>query len=131
MRLRVIVHADRVGVYQVARILRQAGPFALRRAARIEQVIDVVHRRSVLTGNRAVATPAHRNDILQGGEIVLAMRDGDPVGDIRVRIAVDMRHAELVADDFCRVGPLAPGGHAVAREERLPRHQADGRDEQQ
>ena len=124
MILRIIVQADGVGIEQRARVCGQRVPLPLRRAARVEQVVGVVDRRAVLPA-------AHRDDILQGGKIVLAVRDRDAIGDVGVGLAVDVRNAEIVADDFGGVGAVSFGWGALGGEKRFPGHQADRDDQQQ
>ena len=120
MFLGVLVEAGGVGFEQRAGIGRQGVIMAVRRAARVEQVIDVVDLRTFLTRNRAVTTARHRDHVLQGEEIVLGVGDRDAVSDIGIRFAVDMRHTEFAADDFGGVAVVARRRFGRLGEERFP-----------
>ena len=103
---------------------------ALRRAARIEQVVDVVEGRAFLARDRAIAPTAHRDHVLQGEEIVLGLRDRDTEGDVCVGLAIDLGHAELVAHDLCRIDSIRRR-LARACKDRLPRGERDEDHDQQ
>ena len=129
MLLCILVETGGVGFEQGARVGWQLGIFPLRRAARVDQVIREVELRPVLTRNRAIAPLGHGDDVLKREEIVLCMRNRDPVCDVGVGIAIDHRHAIFAAHDlggiFAIFGRLSP-----MREERLPRGEGDECDNQ-
>ena len=53
------------------------------------------------------------------------MRDGDAIGDIRVGIAIDVRNAEFVADDFRGIGAVGQRQGVALGPEGFPRRQRD------
>ena len=124
VRFRVIVQSGRIGIEQRLRILRKVAEMALRRASRIEQVVDVVDGRAVLPRDRAIAALRHRDDVLECEEIVLAVSDRDTVCDIGIGLAVDMGNAEFVADDLRLIGARGRRGTS-RRGEGLPDGQSD------
>jgi hypothetical protein len=116
----VLVEARSIGFEQCAGIGGELGIFPLRRAARVDQVVGVIDLRAFLARDRAITSACHRDHILQREEIILGMGDGDAISGVGIGLAVDMRHAEFVADDLGRIGPA---GSRVGRagKERLPR----------
>ena len=131
MLLGIAVESGGIGIEQRAGIGRQARILALGRAARAQQMINVIDLRPVLARDRAIAPASHRRDILESGEIVLGMSDGDAERDVRIGSSVDVRHAEFVAHDLCTVGaPIGRCG-AMACGQRLPHHQRDQHGQQQ
>ncbi len=125
MRFGEIVEADGIGIEQRARVCGKQRIFALGRAARVEQVIRIVEGRALLARDRAIAPAAHRDHILQGGEIILRMRHGHAIGDIGIGGGVDMRYAEFIAADFGGVGPVGQGDIVALGPEGFPRRQRD------
>ena len=121
--LREIVEACGIGFEQSARILRQLRIMAVRRAARVEQVVDIVDRRTILARNGAVAALGHGDHVLQRGEIIFSMGDSDTVSDIAVALAVDMRHAIFVANDLGGIAVGAARYTVAFRPEGFPARQ--------
>ena len=120
-----LVEPCRIGIEQRAGVFGQVRIVALCRAARVEQVVDIIDCRAVLAGDRAIAAPGHGDHVLQGREIVFRMGDGDAVSDVRVGIAIDMRHAEFVANDLCGVGALRLDDIVALCPQRFPGCQRD------
>ncbi len=120
MRGGVVVQAGGIGFEQGAGVGGQLGIFALRRAARVEQVIDVIDLRAVLPRNRAIAPARHGDHVLKREEIVLRVRNGDTVCDIGIGLAIDCGHAEFAADDLGFVTAARSGCYALFGEERFP-----------
>ncbi len=125
----ILVEARGIGFEQRTGIGGELRIFALRRAARVDQVVGVIDLRAFLARDRAVTSTRHRDDILQREEVILGMGDSDAVSRVGIGLAVDMRHAEFVADDLGCVGP-AGGGVGSAGKERLPRGQQHHRQQQ-
>ena len=125
----IAVETCGIGFEQCLHIGGQRGVVALHGAARVKQVEREIDFGPVSPGNRAIAPAGHRRDILQGGEIVLGVGHGDPERDVRVGLAMDVRHTEFVARDLRGIGAGRRRGGGW-REERFPRHQPD-QDQQQ
>ena len=121
----IVIQPGRIGFKQGAGIGGQFGIVPLRRPARIQQVIDIIHRRPILTRYRAIATARHGQHILQGEEIILSMGCCHAIGDIGISLAVNMRHAEFIARDTGGIGDVRNRLRAIAGPQRFPRCQRD------
>ena len=121
----VVIQAGGISFEQGARIGRHCRIVPFCSPARVEQVINIVYRCPVLPRNRAISATSHGDDILKRGEIILRMRNGHPIGDIAIPLAVDMRHAKFVTDNLGRIVCFWREGVAAFRPKRLPRSQRD------
>ena len=105
MERRVMVEALRVGLAE------GAGLRAQRLAAALHDLADAEQRHHVVVGSALAAegggqTAAGRQQrALEGGEVVLRVRPGQAVGDVRVGAPEHVGHAPAVAQDAHVVPP--------------------------
>ena len=92
-----------------------------------QPVIGEIHPGAVFASDRAIAPAGHRHYVLQGGKIILGMRKGCAERGIGIGLAVDVRNAEFVTRDLCRIVPIGRRRSGLFGEERFPAGQSDHR----
>ena len=118
-----------IGLEHAAHVGGKRSVMVVRGRARAEPMIGKVDPGAVLPGNRAIAPTGHRNHVLQGGKVILGVRECHPERDIGVGAPMNMRHAEFIARDIGGVADRGRGRTGLFGQKRFPAHQAHQRNQ--
>ena len=121
----IIIEPLRIGFNQRARCRRQAHVAPIRHATRIDRVAGKIDAGAVFAQYRPGAAAHGGEHFFEVAEIIFGVGQRDAIGNIGIGLAMDVRHAPLVALDLHlprphRIGIRRAGAERVPR--RKPHH---------
>ncbi len=105
----------RIGFDQRAGIGRQVAIAPLGQLLRAKKGTGKIDFGAVFAGDGATPAPHGGDDFLQIGKIILGMGDRQPIGDIGIGPAMDVRHTPFVAFDPHLARPHRIGNRSTRR----------------
>ena len=119
MFLRIMVKSCGIAFEHAPYVGREAGICPGRSLADAEQMGDIINLCTIFASHRTIAAARHSNNFLDRRKIIFRMGKGQAIGGIGICLAINVRDAKIITDNFDMIALRRRRGLLLGRQ-RLP-----------